>query len=261
MISIMDHHGLLQQTEWIIRIFISTFHICSFYSDFIQFTKIAKQNPYCLHHARNTVSGNLVFKIYQERMVPDPLTDSRFRRSFGPSPPSWIAPNTFWEVSLRPAPAPAMSVAKMANGVNLLETDITSLSDREYLTEWPPVNESCELESCVKRKQPRINREGSAREDKSCIAQFVSREDDHESRTLWARPALARWWRRRQKERSENDFAKLPKSSNPNTLLRFVAGFVFTVFVTRPSLPGNLKYSLALLHCSTTTKKTFTEQL
>lgn len=154
-----------------------------------------------------------------------------------------------------------MSVAKMANGVNLLETDITSLSDREYLTEWPPVNESCELESCVKRKQPRINREGSAREDKSCIAQFVSREDDHESRTLWARPALARWWRRRQKERSENDFAKLPKSSNPNTLLRFVAGFVFTVFVTRPSLPGNLKYSLALLHCSTTTKKTFTEQL
>lgn len=118
----------------------------------------------------------------------------------------------------------------MADGVNLIKTEIISSSDREYLTEWPPVNEICELESCVKRKRPRINREESAREDNSCIAQFVSREDDHESRTLWARPALARWWRRRQKERSEYDFAKLPKSSNPNTLLRFVAGFVFTVF-------------------------------
>ena len=119
----------------------------------------------------------------------------------------------------------------MADGVNLIKTEIISSSDREYLTEWPPVNEICELESCVKRKRPRINREESAREDNSCIAQFVSREDDHESRTLWARPALARWWRRRQKERSEHDFAKLPKSSNPNTLLRFVAGFVFTVFL------------------------------
>lgn len=118
--------------------------------------------------------------------------------------------------------------AKMANSGNLIETETNSLSDREYLTEWPPVNEICELESCVKRKRPRIDREELARVDKSYIVS-VSREDDRESRALWARPALARWWRRRQKERDEHDFAKLPKSSNPNTLLRFVAGFVFKV--------------------------------
>lgn len=116
----------------------------------------------------------------------------------------------------------------MASSGNLIETETNSLSDREYLTEWPPVNEICELESCVKRKRPRIDREESARVDKSYFVS-VSREDDRESRALWARPALARWWRRRQKERDVHDFAKLPKSSNPNTLLRFVAGFVFKV--------------------------------
>ena len=106
----------------------------------------------------------------------------------------------------------------MANAARPKETESTN--DREYLSEWPPTNDSCELERCVEKKRPRFDRDEPAglKEGRES-----SREDDPDKLVLWARPALARWWRRRQKERNISDFTRLPKSNNPNTLLKFVA--------------------------------------
>ncbi|XP_068672613.1 lysine-specific demethylase 8-like isoform X2 [Montipora foliosa] len=106
----------------------------------------------------------------------------------------------------------------MANAARPKETESTN--DREYLSEWPPTNDSCELERCVEKKRPRFDRDEPAglKEGRES-----SREDDPDELVLWARPALARWWRRRQKERNISEFTRLPKSNNPNTLLKFVA--------------------------------------
>lgn len=95
-------------------------------------------------------------------------------------------------------------------------------NDREYLSEWPPVDEGIESEICAKRKRPKIDREERVGEriDNGCTKEPNAPEGE---RILWARPALARWWRRKQKEGDLRDSTGLPKSDNPNTLLRYVA--------------------------------------
>ena len=103
-----------------------------------------------------------------------------------------------------------------SNSSSLEEAQEKPPNDKEYLSEWPPVDEVCDLGRYTKRKRPKIDREERVGKDSGC------RIGGEES-VLWARPALARWWRRRQKERDAADAARLPKSDNPNTLLRFVA--------------------------------------
>lgn len=95
------------------------------------------------------------------------------------------------------------------------EREETPSNDREYLSEWPPVDEESDSESCTKAKRPKVDREDCETTGKGCR--------DNEECTLWARIALAKWWRRRKKEQNVSELRRLPKSNNPNTLLRYVA--------------------------------------
>lgn len=94
-------------------------------------------------------------------------------------------------------------------------------NDREYLSEWPPVNKRTEeSEQFRQAKRPKLDLSNGVEERRR------AREGDDRAeseRVLWARPALAKWWRKRQKETNTKDYRNMPKSDNPNTLLRFVA--------------------------------------
>ena len=119
-----------------------------------------------------------------------------------------------WELDYR---------SKMANpsdSWSLQETDEKPPVDREYLNEWPPVGEQSEYGKCRERKIPRIDRK--ERVGEIGVSGF-SDAAEGELSVLWARPALARWWRRRQQERDLTDSKRMPKSDNPNTILRYVA--------------------------------------
>lgn len=103
----------------------------------------------------------------------------------------------------------------MADHSSMQEREETPSNDREYLSEWPPVDEESDSESCTKAKRPKVDREDCETTGKGCR--------DNEECTLWARIALAKWWRRRKKEQNVSELRRLPKSNNPNTLLRYVA--------------------------------------
>ena len=103
--------------------------------------------------------------------------------------------------------------------VSLTAEKLVDLSnDREYLSEWPPANDiRVESEQSIQVKRQRLDRAEDRRQP--------SVQDSYEGeRVLWARPALAKWWRERQKEPGLKDFTSIPKSVNPNTLLKYVAG-------------------------------------
>ena len=96
-------------------------------------------------------------------------------------------------------------------------------NDKEYLTEWPPVDEENESEKLARRKRAKIDRE-----ERVTVSVGRQRREncwpaEESERVLWARPALARWWRKTQQKQ---DIKTLPKSDNPNTLLRYVARYV-----------------------------------
>lgn len=103
--------------------------------------------------------------------------------------------------------------------VSLTAEKLVDLSnDREYLSEWPPANDIREeSEQLIQVKRQRLDRAEDRRQP--------SVQDNYEGeRVLWARPALAKWWRERQKEPGLKDFTSIPKSVNPNTVLKYVAG-------------------------------------
>lgn len=103
-------------------------------------------------------------------------------------------------------------------GDHLTEEKPTNLQDdREYLSEWPPINDRGESEGLIQRKKQKLDR---ADESQSSVQE---KEDIESERVLWARPALARWWRKRQKEVNLKDSSNKPKSDNPNTLLKYFA--------------------------------------
>lgn len=112
-----------------------------------------------------------------------------------------------------------VSIFKMADPPDFVTSEhlVDSSNDREYLSEWPPVNdmrEESEQFNHVKRQ--RLDR---AEEKKHpCVRELQEGE-----RVLWARPALAKWWRKRQNDPGLKDCTKISKSDNPNTLLRYVA--------------------------------------
>ena len=97
-------------------------------------------------------------------------------------------------------------------------------TDREYLTEWPPVEDESDIKESKRRKRPKLEREQLEGETYQVVRE--SSLGAESERVLWARPALARWWRKIQKLRNVPDLKKLPKSDNPNTLLRYVARYV-----------------------------------
>lgn len=92
-------------------------------------------------------------------------------------------------------------------------TNMQYVNDIEYLSEWPPVEERGESEKLTRRKRQKVDRV----EERTLCGGLESEG------VLWARPALARWWRKRQKDRNHLDSVNMPKSDNPNTLLKYVA--------------------------------------
>ena len=103
-------------------------------------------------------------------------------------------------------------------------------TDREYLTEWPPVEDKSDIKESKRRKRPKLDREQREGETYQAVYQVVGenslRVEAESERVLWACPALARWWRKTQQLGNVPDLKKLPKSDNPNTLLRYVARYV-----------------------------------
>ena len=92
-------------------------------------------------------------------------------------------------------------------------TSMQYVNDIEYLSEWPPVEERGESEELTRRKRQKVDRV----EERTLCGGLQSEV------VLWARPALARWWRKRQSDGVHVDFKNMPKSDNPNTLLKYVA--------------------------------------
>ena len=99
-------------------------------------------------------------------------------------------------------------------------------TDREYLTEWPPVEDKSDIKESKRRKRPKLEREQREGETYQVVRENSLRVEAESERVLWARSALARWWRKTQQLRNVPDLKKLPKSDNPNTLLRYVARYV-----------------------------------
>ena len=93
-------------------------------------------------------------------------------------------------------------------------------NDREYLSEWPPSNDREDSEKFKQRKKQKLDCAYRVDERQSSGQES---QDSESERVLWARPALARWWRKRQKETNLKDCSNKPKSDNPNTLLRYFA--------------------------------------
>ena len=95
----------------------------------------------------------------------------------------------------------------------LKPTNIQNMSDIEYLSEWPPVEERGESEKLTRRKRQKVD----------CVEESIQCGGLESEGVLWARPALARWWRKRQKDGNLLHSVNMPKSDNPNTLLKCVA--------------------------------------
>jgi len=87
------------------------------------------------------------------------------------------------------------------------------VNDIEYLSEWPPVEERGGHEKLTRKKRQKVDRV-----EERTLGDGLGNEN-----VLWARPALARWWRKRQKDRDHLDLENIPKSDNPNTVLKYVA--------------------------------------
>lgn len=106
---------------------------------------------------------------------------------------------------------------KMADSGDFLTdekpTNIQNVNDIEYLSEWPPVEERRGSEKFTRRKRQKVDRVEERTQCGGLESEGV----------LWARPALARWWRKRQKHTNLLDSVDMPKSDNPNTLLKYVA--------------------------------------
>lgn len=92
-------------------------------------------------------------------------------------------------------------------------TNMQYVNNIEYLSEWPPIEERGQSEKLTRRKRQKVDRA----EERSLCDGLVSEG------VLWARPALARWWRKRQSDGIHIHFKNMPKSDNPNTLLKYVA--------------------------------------
>lgn len=116
-------------------------------------------------------------------------------------------------------------VSKMADPSDLFRegkpTDVQN--DREYLSEWPPRDDREESEKIIQRKRQKLERTNLVDVDERQTGAQESELESHRERVLWARPALARWWRKRQKQSNLKDYSNKPKSDNPKTLLRYVA--------------------------------------
>ena len=93
--------------------------------------------------------------------------------------------------------------------------------DREYLCEWPPtVQVKTQNDSEISKKRKLADKDNDTDE------KYVEAKKDvlgcsHEF--PWARPALAKWWKKRLQITKKQDMSLFPKSNNPNTLLKYLA--------------------------------------